>query len=53
MKKLFAIVIIGILIYSGICVGISAGKEIIQKFQHIQPDDQIITNDKFELEAKY
>jgi hypothetical protein len=52
-EKIIAIAIIGIIIFSGTCVGISAGEEINQKFQHIQPDDQIITNEKFELEAKY
>jgi hypothetical protein len=52
-SKLLSFVVVWILIFSGICVGISVGKELKKNINNCQTYEQKIMNDKFEIVTKY
>ena len=53
MKKILGILVVGVLIIMGLSAGIAIGEEIEQKIQQLSPDIQVLSNEKFEIEAKY
>ena len=53
MKKILVIFVLGVLIITGLGTGIAIGEEFEQKIQKLQPDIQVLSNDKFDIEAKY
>ena len=53
MKKIFPILILGILVFNVIGAGITFGEEIEQKIQHSKPNSSKISNIRFDIEAKY
>lgn len=53
MKKIFPIIILGLLLISALGTGISFGKDIKQEIQHSNPKNLKISNIRFEIEPKY
>jgi len=53
MKKISAILVLGILVISGLGAGITLGEEIEQNIQNPNHKIQKINNYRFEIEAKY
>lgn len=53
MRKILVVLLVGVLIIMGLGTGIAIGEEIEQKIQQSHPDTQVISNDKFEIGAKY
>jgi len=53
MKKIFPILILGILVISVLGAGITFGEEIKQEIQHSNPNNSKISNIRFEIAVKY
>lgn len=53
MKKIFPILILGILVINVLGAGITFGKDIEQEIQHSNPNNSKISNIRFDIEAKY
>ena len=53
MKKIFSILLIGIIVLNGLGAGVAIGYNIKQETKDLYPNTHKIENDKFELEAKY
>ena len=53
MRKVYSLIILSILLLSGLQTGIAIGKETEQKTQQSQPNSQVLSYEKFEIETKY